>query len=109
MARNSVPSKAQMDTHLLMEAIIAATSVISLSSSLAGLWMAKKATGKAVGEVKDVTEDPAGKTTATVGRMAGRVKKASQVAYDDDSDEQGDEDGEGAENAYDEDDEDDED
>jgi hypothetical protein len=41
MAQRSHPSKAQMNTHLLLEALIAATSVVSLSSSLAGLWVAK--------------------------------------------------------------------
>jgi hypothetical protein len=65
-----------MNTHLLLEAIIAATSVMSLSSSLAGLWVAKRAAGKAVGEVKDVIEDPV-ETTDTVGTTAGRVKKVA--------------------------------
>jgi hypothetical protein len=66
-----------MNTHLLLEAIIAATSVMGLTSSLAGLWFAKKAAGQAAGEVTDVIEDPVGKTTDTVGRTAGRVKKVA--------------------------------
>jgi phosphopantetheinyl transferase (holo-ACP synthase) len=66
-----------MNAHLLLEAIIAATSVMSLSSSLAGLWVAKKAAGKAMGEVKDVIEDPVEKTRDTVGTTAGRVKKVA--------------------------------
>ena len=77
MAQKSHPSKAQMNTHLVLEAIIAATSVMSLSSSLASLWAAKKASGKAVREVEDVIEDPVGKTTDTVGRTAGQVKKGA--------------------------------
>jgi hypothetical protein len=64
-----------MNTHLLLEAIIAATSVMGLSSSLAGLWFAKRAAGKAAGEVTDAIEEPVGKTTDTVGGTAGRVKK----------------------------------
>jgi hypothetical protein len=66
-----------MNTHLLLEAIIAATSVMGLSSSLAGLWFAKKATGKAAGELTDVIEDLVGKITATVGRTGERVKKVA--------------------------------
>jgi hypothetical protein len=66
-----------MNTHLLLEAIIAGTSVMSLSSTLAGLWVAKKTVGKAVGEVKDVVDDPVRKTTHTAGRTAGPVKKVA--------------------------------
>jgi hypothetical protein len=66
-----------MNAHLLLEAIIAATSVMGLSSSLAGLWVAKKTAGKAVGEVKNVVEDPVGKSRDTVGRTAGRVKNVA--------------------------------
>jgi hypothetical protein len=50
-----------MNTNLLLEAIIAAASVMGLSSSPAGLWVARKAAGKAAGEAKDVIEDPVGK------------------------------------------------
>ncbi len=64
-----------MNTHLVLEAIIAATSVMSLSSSLAGVWLAKKTAGKAVGQAKDVIRDPVEKTTDTVGRTAGRGRK----------------------------------
>jgi hypothetical protein len=46
---------------------------MGLSSSLAGLWVAKKAAGKAAGEAKDVIEDPVGKSTDTLGRTAERV------------------------------------
>jgi hypothetical protein len=67
----------QKNTHLPLEAIIAATSVMSLSSSLAGLWVARRAAGKAVGEAKDVIGNPVGKTTDGVGRTAGRVKKVA--------------------------------
>jgi hypothetical protein len=77
MAQKSHPSKAQMNTHLVLESIIAGTSIVSLSSSLVGLWFAKKAAGKAVGQAKDVIEDPVGKTTDTAGRTAGRVKKVA--------------------------------
>jgi hypothetical protein len=66
-----------MNTHLVLEAIIAATSVMSLSSSLAGLWVAKRTAGKAVGGVKDVIEDPVAKTTDGVGRTAGRARKVA--------------------------------
>jgi hypothetical protein len=66
-----------MNTHLLLEAIIAATSVMGLSSSLAGLWVTKRTAGKAVGEVKNVVEDPVGKSTDTVGKTAGQVKKVA--------------------------------
>jgi hypothetical protein len=79
MAQKSHPSKAQMNTHLLLETIIAAASVMGLSSILAGLWVAKKAAGKVAGEAKDVIEDPAGKSTAAnkilayEGGMLGRM------------------------------------
>jgi hypothetical protein len=66
-----------MNTHLLLEGIIAATSVMSLSSSLAGLWVAKKTAGKAAGEVRGVIEDPVSTTTQGVGRTAGRAKKVA--------------------------------
>src|ERR1700757_3651499 len=105
MPKWSHPSKAQMDTHLVLELIIAATSVITLSSSLAGLWVAKKAAGQAARKLEDATEDPVGKTTDTVGKTAGWAKKVGSRsdggAATDDSDTGIDD--EGAEDRFDED------